>query len=1378
MVSSALSAELAATCSALGYSDGNKYYIDKYCKETVKDLIRYLRHDDENHEIRRFLGEAKVLVTDLLPIIKHYNEDEELFDVILRLMVNLTNPALLLYREELPAEKTSRKYYLQIISQLQSYKEAFNEEGIWAILSKKLSDILQIDSDERSEEKGMVLERILVLIRNVLQVPADPEAERRPDNDASVHDQVLWALHQSGLVDLILYMSSTHNEQAYFMHNLEIISLMLRDQEPSELANVAMERSAQEKERDEMALLQIRMREQEQRQSKTRQYTGARHSRFGGTFVLSNVKSISDNDMILHKPVTKVDSLSLSEKKSKTKRPKNKMPMQGEAEKRRSAFSVRLFLKEFCVEFLNGSYNGLMHYVKDCLARGVAQPNDESFYLWAIKFFMAFNRSYKLQVKLVSETMNIQCFHWVQSQLEHSHAMLVTDKKKVHLWSRRMHLALRAYQELLNYLAAMETSTDQDIKKSAQVIQGNLFYLVEYRELLLTLIHSYDEVKMSRSYLKDLVETLHVFMKLMEHFCKKQRGIVVQNKGKQKRKKKSKKSIPAAKSVPASQSNEELWDVVAPQLSVVLANGTIPEDMIPFDGASDKDIDDQRVDCMRRIYTLLKQHNFEEAVGLMRAAREVWPENDVFGSSHMAPEEEFSALREVFFADIAQDPEVVRAAEEARRRQQQADQEEEEEEEEYDDVAEDEEGGDVNYSEQELQFPDFLKRMVHSRAVQAAGYLLQTFDRNSVFTNHCVAKLLHRIVWEAKMPGMLYQASLFRSFQRVLKSPLPQHKELQRLAQFVVRKFVELAAKNPLIYMELLFWKTSRDAYEIEEGYGSYGERTAAEKKSWREEEEDELRVLFAEFQKDQPGGDMVDWIKSKLINQNRTVAGIRKKLRELFLIVPKAKSRPPKEWSEQEIDQLRELHGRYRDSGNTLEDIMGQLTVKRPKPRVVDKLLELGLVGDRKELHKKGKKSKSGSMRTGAIHDVSSDGELLDTTDSDSDGDGGGASRRKKDKQAEGKKGRQEGDRMALMRERRGKTGRAPSGQVTAMLLQVVQSGFSGGLVWLKESFEDAAGDLEKDPTSEDVDGVPLVPVGDDADSAMESPIFQRLLQALGVVPPFDEQESYWRIPGDMRAPEMRQKAENIQKALDGTLSVEETTEHITGNSKRAALIDSSESEDEFDALRKFTTASNENESAAKPQSAFDNLLKSNASPAAAKTKVKKEKQKRLKVVHSDDSDAQDSRVSDEEQVRVPSPPNPVNLESDDDDDNVPVSSQRRAIIDSDSENEGSVPIVTQSSQRPRQIVIDSDSDSDTGLTPSANVKVHHAKSSPLKESSILNKSQKKYVASSDEEMEQPSIVSQRTGKGSKHFLSSSDDSDAEKTSKKIRSEVSGLRM
>lgn len=66
--------------------------------------------------------------------------------------------------------------------------------------------------------------------------------------------------------------------------------------------------------------------------------------------------------------------------------------------------------------------------------------------------------------------------------------------------------------------------------------------------------------------------------------------------------------------------------------------------------------------------------------------------------------------------------------------------------------------------------------MVNARAVQAAGLLLQKFEGNSVFTNHCVAKLLHRIAWEAKMPAMLFQASLFRSFQRIFKSTLPHHK--------------------------------------------------------------------------------------------------------------------------------------------------------------------------------------------------------------------------------------------------------------------------------------------------------------------------------------------------------------------------------------------------------------------------------------------------------------------------------------------------------------------------------------------------------------------------------------------------------------------------
>jgi Timeless protein. len=43
-----------------------------------------LRRDDENHEIRRYIGESKILQADLLPILKDYWEKADLFDVILR----------------------------------------------------------------------------------------------------------------------------------------------------------------------------------------------------------------------------------------------------------------------------------------------------------------------------------------------------------------------------------------------------------------------------------------------------------------------------------------------------------------------------------------------------------------------------------------------------------------------------------------------------------------------------------------------------------------------------------------------------------------------------------------------------------------------------------------------------------------------------------------------------------------------------------------------------------------------------------------------------------------------------------------------------------------------------------------------------------------------------------------------------------------------------------------------------------------------------------------------------------------------------------------------------------------------------------------------
>lgn len=52
--------------------------------ESVKDLIRYLRHEDDTRDVRQQLGDSQIVQNDLLPIIVQYRQDKTLFDACIR----------------------------------------------------------------------------------------------------------------------------------------------------------------------------------------------------------------------------------------------------------------------------------------------------------------------------------------------------------------------------------------------------------------------------------------------------------------------------------------------------------------------------------------------------------------------------------------------------------------------------------------------------------------------------------------------------------------------------------------------------------------------------------------------------------------------------------------------------------------------------------------------------------------------------------------------------------------------------------------------------------------------------------------------------------------------------------------------------------------------------------------------------------------------------------------------------------------------------------------------------------------------------------------------------------------------------------------------
>ncbi|NXK00513.1 TIM protein, partial [Corythaixoides concolor] len=111
-------------------------------------------------------------------------------------------------------------------------------------------------------------------------------------------------------------------------------------------------------------------------------------------------------------------------------------------------------------------------------------------------------------------------------------------------------------------------------------------------------------------------------------------------------------------------------------------------------------------------------------------------------------------------------------------------------------------------------------------------------------------------------------------------------------------------------------------------------------------------------------------------------------------------------------------------------------------------------------------------------------------------------------------------------------------------------QEGLAGPLRWLRNCLRRTAGDREEDGERAGgcgwgwgggrgrADGaggpgvahpVPLVPLSEENEDAMEDRRFRALLRQLGLRPPASEQESFWRIPATLTPQQLRRAAASI---------------------------------------------------------------------------------------------------------------------------------------------------------------------------------------------------------------------------------------------------------
>lgn len=195
-------------------------------------------------------------------------------------------------------------------------------------------------------------------------------------------------MSNSGLLDIFQYMISSEEYAQYCFHLLEILYLIYRDQNAEFLANdhdvpldkqqTLSQRSQYEREWDQKKFIETSNRDKQEYLQTLEKIKGDDYTRFRETaFVIKNIKSVSDRDMICYRAYSNIEkAIDFNKNKITQRRAKNRQPMKESVGNNNprihfSSRKIRLILYDFCAKFLSESFNNFMVEIRSNIIRGI-----------------------------------------------------------------------------------------------------------------------------------------------------------------------------------------------------------------------------------------------------------------------------------------------------------------------------------------------------------------------------------------------------------------------------------------------------------------------------------------------------------------------------------------------------------------------------------------------------------------------------------------------------------------------------------------------------------------------------------------------------------------------------------------------------------------------------------------------------------------------------------------------------------------------------------------------------------------------------------------------------------------------------------------------
>ncbi|GJN15264.1 hypothetical protein PR202_gb02160 [Eleusine coracana subsp. coracana] len=123
-------------------------------------------------------------------------------------------------------------------------------------------------------------------------------------------------------------------------------------------------------------------------------------------------------------------------------------------------------------------------------------------------------------------------------------------------------------------------------------------------------------------------------------------------------------------------------------------------------------------------------------------------------------------------------------------------------------------------SEVNFDVSRLISSLANNSVVQNICWLLKHYKSNSFRTNHYIVCMLRRFCEDLQLSPMLYQLSLLTGFYDILaEQKLSGSKEYANIVNFlskVVRKMLRAMKKQPLLFVDILFWKTQKECHCVD----------------------------------------------------------------------------------------------------------------------------------------------------------------------------------------------------------------------------------------------------------------------------------------------------------------------------------------------------------------------------------------------------------------------------------------------------------------------------------------------------------------------------------------------------------------------------------